>query len=180
MRHLTLGLFICLIAIRLIILSPLYEQFFRGNGLIIEQQMIAGDLMTDKVISRNTWQEMLIRKQSFFVIETVFDKNKFKVNAYRRLENSKGSIDATSVQENILETQNMIYDPILNQSITLEAFNQYNCDDLQHFKGIGIKTAQAIMLYRENNGPFMAFEELTEVKGIGEKKLNQLFITENE
>ncbi len=38
-------------------------------------------------------------------------------------------------------------------------------------KGIGAKKAEAIVQYREENGPFTAVEQLTEVKGIGPKTL---------
>ncbi len=33
--------------------------------------------------------------------------------------------------------------------------------------GVGLSKAQAIVLYREQYGPFASLEELTEVKGIG-------------
>jgi len=38
-------------------------------------------------------------------------------------------------------------------------------------KGIGLKKAQAIIEWREANGAFTSVEQLTEVKGIGEKTL---------
>jgi competence protein ComEA len=41
-------------------------------------------------------------------------------------------------------------------------------------KGIGKKRAQAIIEYREKNGPFKTVDDLTKVKGIGDKQLAQL------
>lgn len=72
------------------------------------------------------------------------------------------------------EESNSIYDPITEMSITVEEFNLYDLDELMHFKGIGEKTAQAIIEYREQYGGFTDFKALLLVKGIGEKKLEQL------
>jgi competence protein ComEA len=49
--------------------------------------------------------------------------------------------------------------------------NTATVEQLQTLKGIGAKTAMAIIEYRENIGAFNNVEELIEVKGIGEKKL---------
>ena len=35
--------------------------------------------------------------------------------------------------------------------------------------GIGIKTAELVVQYREKNGPFKKIEEIMNVKGVGEK-----------
>ena len=43
----------------------------------------------------------------------------------------------------------------------------------QTLKGVGPAKAEAIVAFREANGPFRSVEELTEVKGIGEKLLEQ-------
>ncbi len=39
--------------------------------------------------------------------------------------------------------------------------------------GIGIKKAEAIVKYRTENGAFVAVEDLTKVKGIGQKTLEK-------
>lgn len=38
-------------------------------------------------------------------------------------------------------------------------------------KGIGASRAEAIVAYRESNGPFRQVEDLLKVKGVGEKTL---------
>ena len=38
-------------------------------------------------------------------------------------------------------------------------------------KGVGLKTADAIVTYREANGPFKTIESITGVKGVGDKTL---------
>jgi competence protein ComEA len=43
--------------------------------------------------------------------------------------------------------------------------------ELTQLPGIGEKTAQAIVDFREQKGDFQKVEDLLEVKGIGEKKL---------
>jgi len=49
-------------------------------------------------------------------------------------------------------------------------------------KGVGEKRAEAIIAYREQNGPFKSIEELAEVRGIGtsivEKNTDNLSITD--
>ncbi len=39
----------------------------------------------------------------------------------------------------------------------------------ENLKGIGLTKAQAIVKYRKDNGKFASVDELTNVKGIGEK-----------
>lgn len=39
----------------------------------------------------------------------------------------------------------------------------------KNIKGIGLKKAQAIIAYRDKNGTFKKIEDLTKVKGIGNK-----------
>src|SRR5699024_1630827 len=52
--------------------------------------------------------------------------------------------------------------------------NQATQDELETLNGIGPSKAQAIVDYREENGPFQSIEEVLEVSGIGEKTLASL------
>lgn len=49
--------------------------------------------------------------------------------------------------------------------------NTADVEELDELKGVGPATAQAIVDYREENGPFSSAEDLLEVPGIGESKL---------
>ncbi|TLS69053.1 helix-hairpin-helix domain-containing protein [Mariprofundus erugo] len=49
--------------------------------------------------------------------------------------------------------------------------NAATVEQLQEVKGIGEKTAMAIVAYRNKIGAFTSLDELTHVNGIGEKKL---------
>ena len=45
---------------------------------------------------------------------------------------------------------------------------------LESLKGIGKTRAQAIVEYRQKNGPFKSVDDLGKVKGIGDKRLGKL------
>lgn len=49
--------------------------------------------------------------------------------------------------------------------------NVASVEELDELKGVGPATAEAIVSYREENGPFSSAEDLLEVPGIGESKL---------
>jgi len=52
--------------------------------------------------------------------------------------------------------------------------NKANAETIaESLNGIGLKKAQAIVLYRKENGAFKAANDLTNVKGIGEKTVNK-------
>lgn len=52
--------------------------------------------------------------------------------------------------------------------------NTATVEQLVEIKGLGEKTAEAIVQYREDHGPFASIDDLAQVKGIGEKKVESL------
>lgn len=52
--------------------------------------------------------------------------------------------------------------------------NSADADELAAaIKGVGQKTARAIVVYREQHGPFRTVEELAKVKGIGPSTIDK-------
>ena len=52
--------------------------------------------------------------------------------------------------------------------------NTATVDQLELLPHIGTKTAQAIIAYRDQHGPFKRIDDLTKVRGIGEKMFEEL------
>lgn len=52
--------------------------------------------------------------------------------------------------------------------------NTASVDELSSLPGIGQAKAEAIVKHRKEKGKFTSIEQLTEVKGIGEKMLNKM------
>lgn len=52
--------------------------------------------------------------------------------------------------------------------------NRAGVDELQTLKGVGPKTAQAIIAFRNKSGPFKSVDQLLAVKGIGAKTLAKM------
>jgi competence protein ComEA len=61
--------------------------------------------------------------------------------------------------------------PVLSGKINI---NTATIEQLEMLPRIGTKTAQLIIEHRTQNGPFKKVEDITSVKGIGEKTLEEL------
>lgn len=52
--------------------------------------------------------------------------------------------------------------------------NLATIEDLTAISGVGPKTAEAIVAFREKNGPYRSLLDLIKVKGIGKKRLSEM------
>ncbi|TNE79365.1 MAG: helix-hairpin-helix domain-containing protein [Gammaproteobacteria bacterium] len=64
--------------------------------------------------------------------------------------------------------------PAAAMAVATININTASAEELsEQLTGIGDKRAQAIVAYREANGPFSSIEQLLDIKGVGEKLLEK-------
>ena len=63
--------------------------------------------------------------------------------------------------------------PLKPHERVLININTASAEELSELKGIGLKKAEKIIEERNTNGPFNTLEEITRVKGIGNKLLQE-------
>lgn len=72
------------------------------------------------------------------------------------------------------EVQPISVDAAATSASGLISLNTATVADLVTLPGVGEKTAQAIIDFRESNGGFSTVEDLLQVKGIGPSKFEQI------
>lgn len=84
--------------------------------------------------------------------------------------------DLTAINRNMIVNDHdviVIPEQSEEKAVMKISVNQGDVEDLMNLPGIGKKTAEQIVEYREQNGLFQSPEDLLRVKGIGEKKLEK-------
>lgn len=85
--------------------------------------------------------------------------------------NENADISNYSLNEPLSNKQIII---IGSNEIKKISINSATLEELCDLSGIGIKTAEAIIKYREEHNGFKYLEELMMIKGIGEKKFEKI------
>lgn len=108
------------------------------------------------------------------------ETHNLELEAYSTLEEALSKID---LDDDVLESA-LNYNKILShrdvinipliQEIQCISINYGNLDELITIKGVGPKTAESIIDYRDEFGHFQILEDLLEIRGIGEKKLEAM------
>ena len=75
---------------------------------------------------------------------------------------------------NAVEAPTVENEPTLNEDELVVNINTANVFELQMLEGIGEKTAQRIIDYRNENGSFEVIEDLMRIDGIGKKKFDAI------
>ena len=75
-----------------------------------------------------------------------------------------------SVEQAKVSYEGLAAYPISEYKINI---NTANAEELEHCTGLGEKTAEAIVEYREKNGKYSSVDDLLNVRGIGAKKLDE-------
>ncbi len=94
--------------------------------------------------------------------------------AYQRSDEFKKKQDDTS------KTSKVFRDPIMVKKLYIGSgdhkvdINSASLLELIKLKGIGKSTAKKIIVYRNTYGAFDSIDELTNIKGIGKKKLDKI------
>jgi competence protein ComEA len=78
------------------------------------------------------------------------------------------SFSSLSIAENTSGNDNSLNTNQVNERIDI---NHADIKTLSLLKGVGMKKAEAIIMYREENGKFVSIEDLLNVNGIGKQIL---------
>ena len=94
------------------------------------------------------------------------------------MKNTKSKLIITALALALAWSSAMAYAAPSNaKSVSVQApvnLNQANAQELIALKGIGPKTAERIIAYRQEHGPFKTADQLVMVKGIGNAKFAKL------
>ncbi len=126
-----------------------------------------------KVLSETSF---IIAVFVFFIIFTIISKlsSKYLFSQSEFSKNTKTKIEKEYYSKGYSKKRLSKFKKKENTLKIKVNLNTATVKELIKIKGIGEKTAQKIIRYREEHGDFSSVEELLNVKGIGKKKLEKI------
>lgn len=121
-------------------------------------------------IEQSIWEGSLLKKLLLFLFPAIFLCFVIFIAGmyYGRINISSGTV----VTQNKAE----VTAPVIQTVDGKIDLNTITAAQLCYIPGVGEVTAQRIIEYRQENGPFQAIEDLDNVEGIGAKKVEQLSV----
>jgi|GEM_PF-381638 len=117
---------------------------------------------------------MIFLKKTNFKLILAFVCSVFCIFGYSRMiKNGKISFAHNEIlYYDTVKSENAFYDTLAKDKIV--NINTADASRLTTLDGIGEKTAQAIIDYRNSHGYFSSANELKNIKGIGDEKFNAI------
>lgn len=121
-------------------------------------------------------------KEDLITVHLVYSdkRESFELESYSRVSDLMvlidlgDDVDHQKINPSKILSHNDVFNvPIITETPCV-SLNSSSLEDLVKVKGIGPKTAQAIIDYREDQGFFKNIEEVMEIKGIGLKKYEDM------
>lgn len=152
-----------LLILVILFLNWLFNQI---NTAVILKNLVTQQKLNDELSFNN------IEKANFDILNDIYLKVSIK-------QNTDFSFINSGINNLISDEKNDQGKNITNNKIKSEVkfpinINEANIDQLCAIPGIGPTIAQRIIDYRNEHGPFLKPEDLLNVKGIGEKKLENM------
>ena len=125
----------------------------------------------EEVVSKNYF-----RAVTFLIVMILLGTVYWAIRRYNpALFLGKPDLIAVPNEENSTQNPNQIKETIeKHPKPSLLNINTATVEELQTLPSIGPQMAKRIVLYRKENSDFKSVEDLTEVKGIGEKTLEKI------
>ncbi len=142
---------------------------FQDGSIVLDAIEKAGGLTKNGVTSNINLSQKLVNEMVIYI----FNKNELKNKNV-----SATTKASTTCKCETIEINNCINDQNKNESLQSDNkkinINNAELEELTSLSGIGESKANAIIKYRNDNGPFKSIEDIMNVSGLGEALFDKI------